>query len=477
MATRGFVNEAKREPIRRFLIFGALGDLTSRYLLPAIVALKEHDKLPAGFTVMGLARNDQTTAEFRKRLAEKLEGHAASAASAARRAVLDALEFRRADATKADQIKAAIGNNKQPVVAYLALPPSVFAQTIQALSGVLPEGSRVVIEKPFGEDLASAKRLNELLHRTLPERAVFRTDHFLHKQTVQNLLGLRFANRIFEPLWNAQHIEQVGIIWDETLTLEGRAGYYDAAGAMRDMIQNHLLQLLALVAMEAPQTLNERDLRDRKVEVLRAVRRLSAEEVPQRSIRARYTRGRIGDRVVPSYGDEPGVKPARRTESFAQVVLSIENWRWAGVPFWLRTGKALGVERKEIAIRFKPVPHLAFGQTRPPAPNVLRLDLDPDRVAVSVNINGPGDPFELEPIELAATLATQDLPAYGRLLLDVIEGDPILSIRDDEAEESWRIVEPILQTWQHPDFPLHEYPAGSGGPSVGKSRPTASALP
>ena len=272
---------------------------------------------------------------------------------------------------------------------------------------------------------------------------------------------MRFANRVFEPLWSHQHIERVELYWDETLALEGRASYYDTAGALRDVVQNHLLQLLCLIAMEPPVTFDERNLRDRKLDVLRAVRRLSPKEVERRTVRARYGAGRIGGRDIPAYVEEESVDPARETETFAQVTLMIDNWRWAGVPFVLHTGKALGNERFEVAVRLKPVSHLLFGHE--PLPNVLTLQLVPDRVALTVNINGPGDPFDLERIELDAELAGQDLPPYGRLLSDILEGHPTFSIRGDEAEEAWRIVEPILEGWAQGLVPLLEYPAGSDG--------------
>ena len=306
--------------------------------------------------------------------------------------------------------------------------------------------------------------MNRLLHESFPERDVFRLDHFLGKQTVQNILGLRFANRIFEPVWNAHHIERVEIIWDETITAAGRAAFYDATGALRDMVQNHLLQLLALIAMEPLHALDERTLRDHKVDVLQAVRRLTADEVLRQTVRGRYTRGAIGEKEVLPYLQEAGVRAERNTETFAQVTLSIDNWRWAGVPFMLRTGKALGHDRREIAIHFKPVPHLAFGQEAQPMPNVLAIELDPDRIALKVNVNEPGDLFDLEQVELDKRFQSETLPAYARLLLDVLDGDPTLSIRDDEAEESWRIVEPILQVWGKGEVPLVDYPAGSGGP-------------
>jgi glucose-6-phosphate 1-dehydrogenase len=350
------------------------------------------------------------------------------------------------------------------VAVYLALPPAVFEGVIRGLAAIeLPAESRIVVEKPFGHDLASARALNELIHPTFPERSVFRIDHFLGKQTAQNVLGLRFANRVFEYLWNRDHIERVEIVWDETVALEGRAGYYDHSGALKDMVQNHLLQLLCLVGMEAPVSFDERDFRDRKVEVLRAVRRLSPDEVARHTVRARYTAGRVDDAAVPDYVAEPGVDAGRGTETFARTTLFIDNWRWAGVPFVLRTGKALAADRHEIVVHYRPVPHLPF-EKESPAANVLRLRLNPDRMELGVNINGPGDPFDLERVDLAAELAPQDQSAYARLLLDILDGNAVLSIRGDEAEESWRIVEPILAGWDAGVVPLGEYPAGSGGP-------------
>jgi glucose-6-phosphate 1-dehydrogenase len=451
--------------IRRFVILGATGDLASRYLLPALARLHQVGNLSDELSIVGAAQDDWGPGAFRDHIRARLERHAADIPASSRRAVVSRLDYRRADATDPAELAKVLGGVRVPLVAYLALPPSVYAGTVRALAAVgLAEGSRVVVEKPFGEDLASAQALNRLLRGTLPETAVFRMDHFLGKQTVQNILGLRFANRVFEPLWNRNHIARVDIVWDETLALEGRATYYDSAGALRDMIQNHLLQILCLVGMEAPTGLNERDLRDRKVDVLRAVRRLSPEEVARLTVRARYGAGRIGDREVPAFVDEAGIDPTRGTETFTQVTLAIDNWRWAGVPFCLRTGKALARDRREIAVHFQPVPHLVFGQATDAEPNVLRFQLDPDRLSLTVNINGPGDPFTLEAAELDLDLAPHELPAYARLLLDVMEGDPALSIRADEAEESWRIAEPILQAWGAGLVPLGEYPAGSADP-------------
>jgi glucose-6-phosphate 1-dehydrogenase len=444
----------------RLVLFGASGDLTSRKLMPALARLHEVGMLTPDFAVLAIARDDWG----RHRLRESLERHAGDVGLQSRDALLSMVEYRRADVTDRAQVAEALQPNRQPIIAYLALPPRIFLPSIEALSGAgLPQGSRVVIEKPFGEGLAQAQELNRLLHRSFPENAVFRVDHFLHLQTVQNVLGLRFANRVFERLWNRDHIERVEIIWDESLTLEGRASYYDQAGALKDMIQNHLLQLLCLVGMEAPLTLGERDVRDRKVDVLRAIRRLSPQEVEHHTVRARYTAGLIGQREVPSYTDEKGIDPARATETFAQVTLWLDNLRWAGVPFVLRSGKALSRERHEIAVHFRPMPHLAFEANEPP-PNVLRLLLEPDRVIFGLNLNCPGTPFALERVDLAADRTSGVLPAYARLLLHILEGDSTLSIRDDEAEESWRVVEPILDAWARGRSPLREYPAGSAGP-------------
>jgi glucose-6-phosphate 1-dehydrogenase len=459
--------------IRHFAILGASGDLTSRFLIPALISLHQARRLPEGFAVIGIARDDWDTAGFRRHLEEKLDDQASAADPASRTELLARLEYRRADVTRPEQVAEALASVQAPAAAYLALPPALFQPTIKTLAGLKLSGeSKIIVEKPFGESLTSAQALNRLLHETFPEEHVFRLDHFLGKQTVQNLLGLRFANRIFEPLWSFQHVERVEIIWDETLTATGRASFYDTTGALRDMIQNHLLQLLALVAMEPLYALDARTLRDRKVDVFRSVRRLSRDEVIRRTARGRYGRGSIGGREVPPYVEEQGVDPNRGTETFAQTVLTVDNWRWAGVPFLLRTGKALKRDCREIAVHFKPVPHLAFGQQAEPRQNVLRVQLNPDQISLGVNVNAPGDLFELEPVELETSFHSQDLLPYARLILDILSGDPTLSIRDDEAEESWRIVEPILDVWAEGAVPLMEYPAGSEGPTQAASAET-----
>jgi glucose-6-phosphate 1-dehydrogenase len=444
----------------RIVILGVTGDLARRYLFPALSRLEEAGRLPAGLDIVGVGRSALSDEDLRSRLRPWLPVRDEPG-----RTVIDRIRYQQAQVDDPAALADVMRSNA-PVVVYLALPPSVFGATIEAVHEAgSPTGSRIVIEKPFGEDPASAQRLNALLHASFPEDAVFRIDHFLHRQTIQNVLGLRFANRVFEPLWNRDHIERIEIRWDETVGLEGRAGYYDHAGALRDMIQNHLLQLACLVGMEPPAAMGARDLRDRKVEFLRAVRRLSPQEVGARTLRARYTAGRIGQRDLPAYVSEEGVDPDRHTETFAEVALEVDNWRWSGVPFVLRTGKAMGHDRREIIIVYRDVPHLAFGEAFQPVRNRLRFEINPDRLALDVNVNGAGDPFILEELELGADLSPDELPAYARLLLDVIEGDPTLSIRDDETEESWRIAEPILDAWRDGASPMLEYAAGSNGPS------------
>lgn len=448
--------------IERLVIFGAAGDLTSRYLLPALARLREEDRLPGGFALDAVSQEDLSTDEFLARVEGPLERHAGGTSEGARRAVLEAITYHQADATDPESIAPILRPDGNPIIVYLALPPAIFHPVVEAIieCGVGGE-SRIVVEKPHGVDLESTRSLNELLHQSFPEDSVFRIDHFLGHQTVQNLLGLRFGNRLFEPIWNCNHVESVEIRFDETLALEGRAGYYDRTGALKDMLQNHLLQLLCFVAMEPPLGYNPRDLRDKKLELLRAVRTLSRSEVEDRTVRGRYGAGRIDEQDVPSYLDEENVDAERDTETFAQVTLAVDNWRWAGVPFVLRSGKALARNRQEIVIRFRPVPFSMFEKGGGPQQNVLRLAFDPDRMSLELNLNGADDPFELEPASLDLELAPQRLPAYARLLLDLLQGDPTLSIRADEAEESWRIVEPILDAWRDDAVPMRTYEAGS----------------
>lgn len=449
--------------ISRLAIFGATGDLTARYLLPGLAALRAAGHLGDGFSLAGAGREGWNNAEFERWTAAQLDRHAGHLPAPARQAIVSASRYHQADVTDPASVAAVIAGDG-PAAAYLALPPAVFPAAVSALHDAgLPPGSRIVLEKPFGEDLHSAMELNRLLAGTVPEQAVFRVDHFLAMTTVQNVLGTRLANRVLEPIWNAAHIAEIDITWEESLALEGRAGYYDGAGALKDMLQNHLLQILCLVAMEPPVSLGERDLRDRKMDVLRSVRPLTDADVIGRTRRARYTAGRIGDRQVPAYAGEEGVDPARRTETFAEVELELDNWRWPGTIFRLRTGKALRRDRKEVAVRFRPVPHLPFSHTGEELPNVLRFGLEPE--TLSLELTGIGaHAGDLVPLTLTARLDPPELPAYGRLLLDVLNGNAALSIRDDEAEQSWRVLTPVLSAWSKDLVPLGEYPAGSDGP-------------
>jgi glucose-6-phosphate 1-dehydrogenase len=295
--------------------------------------------------------------------------------------------------------------------------------------------------------------------------------------TVQNVLGTRLANRVLEPIWNSAHIDEIEVIWDESLALEGRAGYYDQVGALKDMVQNHLLQVLCLVAMEQPISLGERDLRDRKVDVLRSVRPLEEDDVATRTRRARYRAGRVGDRDIPAYVDEDGVTPQHGTETFAEVVLELDSWRWSGTRFRLRTGKALGRDRKEVVVRFRPVPHRPFDPPQGPASNQLRFGLEPEGLSLELTGTGPGVSTSLVPLTLSAEMEPPELPAYGRILLDVLGANSALSIRGDEAEEAWRVVTPVLEGWSRDVAPLEEYDAGSNGPGRDTERTQAHARP
>ncbi len=451
---------------RRLVILGATGDLAGRYLLGALTELTCWDLLPSDLAIVGVAREPWDTARFRHHADERLERHGPRLPAECRDRLTRRLSYVAGDVADPATLQAAFGGDTGASVAYLALPPAAFTPAVEALAAIGVSGdSRVVVEKPFGTDLASAQALNRLLHRHFAEEAVFRMDHFLGKQTVQNILGVRFANRLFEPVWNREHVAAVDIVWDETVALEGRAGYYDHSGALRDMIQNHLLQLLCLAAMEKPAVLEQGELRDRKVELLRAVADPAPTDVPLHTLRARYGAGRIGDRVLPDYVDEPGVDPARQTETLAQVTLFVDNDRWRGVPFRLRTGKALAFDRRQIVVWFRPVPDLVFGQEGDPPVNRLAFEMDPDRMVLDLALNGAGDPFCLDAAQLELTLAPQDVSAYARLLVEAVRGDPVLSIRGDEAEECWRIVEPIVGQWERGEPPLLTYPAGSTGPA------------
>lgn len=449
--------------LERLVVLGASGDLTSRLIAPALVELLAAGDVEDLVTV-GVGLQQWDDADFADHLDAGVAAHDGDVDDEARRRVLHRASYVVGDATDTDVLARVVGDD--PVAVYLALPPAVFRPTLEALADVgLPAGSVVAIEKPFGEGLDSARQLNALLDARFGDVTVFRNDHFLHSQTVQNLLGLRFANRVLEPVWRRAAVTGVDVRWDETLTLEGRAGYYDHAGALYDMVQNHLLQVLCFAAMEPPQSMAGPDLHRARRELLRAVVTPDRQWVADHSIRARYTAGTVGDRRVPSYVEEDGVDPARGTETFAQVTVGIDSWRWSGVPFTLRSGKAMAAEACEVVVTFEDVPHRAFATHDGCAPNQLRVGLRPPEVQVGLNVNAEGELFGLTGVSLAARLPEPRLSAYAGLLRDVLAGDTTLSVSGPEAEEGWRIVEPVRVGWDADVAPLRDHEAGTPLPA------------
>ncbi|MGO4692391.1 glucose-6-phosphate dehydrogenase [Glaciibacter sp. 2TAF33] len=449
------------QPASTLLILGAGGDLSARLLLPALGQLLA--KRPElAVTLVGAGREEFSPAAWRDTLRKSFA--TAGASGDAVDALIKSAVYKQADVTQAAEMQRLLGLCAGTPSIYFALPPAVTERVCAALGDLtLPAGTQLALEKPFGVDEASAAELNAMLAKLVPENQIHRVDHFLGRSTVFNLMGLRFANRIFEPLWNSENIERVDIVYDEQLGLEGRAGYYDQAGALVDMIQSHLLQVMSILAMEPPSTLDAVDLRDAKGAVLRATRLRNGS--PKRSSRrGRYTAGTVDGRKLPAYVDSPGVDPNNGTETLAEVTFEIDNWRWAGVPFTLRSGKALAARRREIVITFKAVPHLPTGLRGLTDPTVLRIFLAPDEMSLELNINGPGDPLQLERVSLGATFGPGQLLAYGEVLEGIFEGDPSLSVRGDTAEQCWRIVAPVLKAWRDGDVPLDSYPAGSAGP-------------
>ena len=448
--------------IERMVLFGASGDLTSRLLLPAVAQLAEAGLLPPGFTIVGSANTGWSTGDFRQHIAGELDKHA-PVAPAARDAVVRMLSFAPADVTRPEEVSQLIGGDHPGTLVYLALPPALLPSVLPALAAArLRTTNAVAIEKPFGTDLASAHHLNEILRIQLPEPVIFRIDHFLSSELVRRVVTLRFLNRIFEPIWNAVHIERVDISWMESLTLEGRASYYDTAGALKDMVQNHLMEAMALVLMEQPARIDADSFRGTRVEALRAVATPQAQTMRSHTIRARYTAGTIGTRQVPSYVDEPGVDPSRNTETYASLTLQADSPRWDGVPFTLRSGKALAADSAEIAIHFRPLPRYLLSQWPGVEPNVLKVGLTEPYVRLSATLNGPERTAETRQLEARSTAPR--FTAYAHLILEMLNSDPMLFIRGDEAEEAWRIIDPVMNAWTAGQVPLQEYPAGQAPP-------------
>ncbi|KAA2237604.1 glucose-6-phosphate dehydrogenase [Salinarimonas soli] len=466
----------ERTPVPTFdlVIAGASGDLALRKLFPALAHRVAEGVIPRDSRVIGLVRSHDPGDGLMRTVEARLQEEGLSRAQA--EAFMPHLEFVRTDVTNPESMTALnerLGPPDRVRAFYLATPPQLFAPASRALAGagLLDGEARLILEKPLGKDLASAKAINEAVAEVLPERRTYRIDHYLGKETVQNLLVLRFANTLFERSWSQRDIDHVQITVAETVGLEKRADYYDGVGALRDMVQNHVLQLLCLFAIEPPNTLDADAVRDEKVRVLRALRPIHGADVLQRTVRGQYVRGSSNGQAVPGYAEELG--RASGTETFAALRCDLDTWRWAGVPIYLRTGKRMGARYSEIAVTFKSVPHSIFGGDRRDglAPNRLVIRLQPnDGVQMHLMMKVPGSGrLQLVPRTLDLrydTAFNERTPdAYERLLTDVIRGDQTLFMRRDEVETAWGFVDPIIGGWRDYYATPHRYPAGTAGPS------------
>ncbi len=468
-------------PPLALVVFGASGDLTARKLLPAIAALAEHDALPEGFALIGVARTDWSDEEFQAaalgavpsnpRWKELVKCFRYVPGEYARKDTFDRLK------EVLDETDRNLGTSGNRIY-YLATIPALFGEVASALGdhgcNAPGEGgsfARLVVEKPYGHDLESARALDEALHASFDESQIFRIDHYMGKETVQNLLALRFSNAIFEPIWNRRYVDNVQITVAEDLGVEHRGGFYEHAGALRDIVQNHLMQVLALTMMEPPATVDAQGIRDEKVKLLRAIMIPGPDGAVDTAVRAQYTAGAINGVDVPGYRQEEGVDPHSVTETYVAMQLTVDNWRWADVPVFIRTGKRLPKRATEVVLQFHRVPHLAFGGrlTRELHPNELVVRVQPDEgICISFGAKVPGEAFRVRSVAMnfsyASSFGGASADAYERLLHDAMIGDATLFIRTDEVEQAWRIVDPVLEAWNDGDVPLSHYPAGSWGP-------------
>lgn len=457
---RGMTTKPSTTPVT-FLILGAGGDLTQRLLLPGLGSLLaiESDR---DVQVIGADRAELTTTSFRSLVRDRLRKGGSDAATAGR--IAGRAKYIKADLLDPGALADLVEQAEGELVIYFALPPTISMKVCAQLEKLdLPAKTRLGLEKPFGSDEKTARAFNRQLQRVVTEDRIFRVDHFLGVSTVLNLIGLRFANRILQPVWNSEHIERVEILYDEDLALEGRAGYYDQAGALRDMLQSHLLQILAIFAMEPIASLDPQELADLKAQVLRATRIWDGNP-KEYAKRARYTAGSIGGRSVPSYVKEAGVESARNTETLAQLTVEVDNNRWAGVPFVLRSGKAMGAPRKQVIVYFRDVPHLPKGFVGDHTGDAMIIDLKPGRVSFKLSMNAEGDPLDLEQKTLSADLSTAHMTAYGEVLRYLLDDNQLLSVRADSAELCWKIVAPAIKAFEANDVPIQHYKAGSDGP-------------
>ncbi|MGH2946753.1 MAG: glucose-6-phosphate dehydrogenase [Solirubrobacteraceae bacterium] len=474
-------------PATTLVIFGATGDLARRKLLPALYNLAHEGALPERFNLIGVSRRDQSDDDFRAQARESIAEFSRREADAQ---VLDGLCARiRYIGNPFDDTAgyAPIGEAMDALdeeaglplsrVYYLSTAPEYFPVITEALreNGLHRHERcdvRVVIEKPFGTDLASARSLQDVVSSVFRERQVFRIDHYLGKETVQNVMAFRFANYMFEPVWNRNYIDHIQITAAEDIGIGTRAGYYDASGALRDLVQNHMLQLLTLVCMEPPASFEANKVRDEKVKVLHAVQPPAPDRVADMSVRAQYTAGVSGGEEVPGYLEEEDVPDGSITETFAALRLEVHNWRWAGVPIVLRTGKRLARKVTEIAVQLKPVPHLAFQSKGSVGvqPNQLILTVQPNEgVSLSLGAKIPGSRMRIRPVNMeflyGTSFMSQSPEAYERLIIDAMRGEATLFTRNDEVDAQWSIIDPILQAWGADGQSLRTYEAGSPGPA------------